>query len=819
MTTSDSRPNFFVVLGLDPAEPWDDVAYARALSNKRNLWARQVQGIKTQQATIEAQRNLGLYREIERVMRDPRAREAERQAAVWERQDALHQRRRVLADQLEDMLEKGYLLDDEYQRLAGEDAIHADDALRQRLEDAERRPRSPDGSSEQRLDQATEQNLRRYLDVVGQPDLYAVLRTVDPEAGEAMPADRLLEAAAALYQKARNTADKSRPEVGAMQNLSGIARQVLGSPDLKRRHDASLRLWSLDALLDRYESSLEIAREISSRQFEKFLREAAARGIDIAVARNDLIARFRKRGWSVDVPSAAFEAALRAEVRCPRCSRLNEPESGHCAYCGRELRGPCPSCGAATPGTARACSACGFPVGERDYVGHLVDQVEACLARGDVSGADERAAAARQLWPVPAGNSDDLSGRLRAARERIGNLRAAQEDLITRAGLLMDAKNYKAAARLLHRAVDTHPDLAGLLAECQEKIHDSDQSLRGARAPGLPGERRAELYSKAIELCADNEEALAELSQLSLSPVIPGPVSAQAHPPRMSIHEVELDSPPAEQGVVKIVCAGLNDRAPRPGAEFPEQELRFRTIGRGARDIWISEREWLRSYTLVLVLYGRCYVGECRRYARGPEVRDLRADHAGTSVRVTWTWPAPAPDGTQVSEALVAWHDGAGIGDPVNVATQQPVSRDPGAATGSYELPATGPLFVKVAAVVRHQGIAYVTSGVRAEARRPPITLRYEVRPGRGHRVKLVISVDGGRLDQLPALSLRGSIADQSARGSAAGEVARIPAGLAAPETTVRLEAVNGRRITPRSCRLFVAQDQDQVAIQIIHPA
>jgi hypothetical protein len=820
MTTDDARPNFFIILGLSPEESWDEASYARALSENCNRWARQARGGEASRAAIEAQRNLRLRREIERVMRDPRARGTERQAAMGKRQDELRRRRRVIAEQMEDMLEKGYLLDDEYERLRSEEAILADDTLRQRMEDAERRPRDRGDDNEQRLDQAIEQDLRRYLSVIGKPDLYAALRMADPEVGKAASADRLLAAADALYQEMQNAGNDGSPEAEAMRKLSGIARQVLGSPDLKRRHDAAVQHWSLDALLDRYEVSLEIARAISSRQFEKFLREAAAKGISIGVARNDLIARFRKRGWSVDMPTAAFEAKLRTEVRCPGCSRLNDPESGHCAHCGRALRHPCPRCNAAVPGTAPACSTCGFPVGERDYVEHLVGQVEACLARRDVSGADEHAAEAARLWPVPADRSDDLSDRIRAERARITDVRAAQRELIGQVDPLMDARNYQTAARLLRGAVSTHPGLGGHLQECEDAIRASDRCLRDARTPGLPDEKRAELYSKALRMCADNDEARSELSALSLSPVIPGPVSAVRHQPRMSVHEVELDSPPAERGEVKIVCAGLRDRSPQTGAEFPAGDLgRYRTIARGDRDIWISEKEWLRRYTLVLVLHGRCYAGGTRWYARGPEVVGLRAEHAGTSVRVTWTWPTDAPNGTEVSDALISWHDSAEIGDPVNAPAQQYVSRQPGTMTGLCEIPAAGRLFVKVAVVVRHQETTYVTSGVRADARRQPITLKYEVRPGRGRRAKLMISVDGGRLDQLPALYLRGRPDSGSASDNGDEEITRIPPGLAAREIPVKLEDLNGRRIEPRSCRLLAADGPGVPPVRIIDPA
>ena len=823
MTTPDgARPNFFIILGIDPAEPWDEAAFTTRLSEKRNLWARQSQGIRTHDTTQEAQRNLSYHSEIKRIMRDPREREAERAAAVQQVDDELLRRRDEIVDLLSIRLTKGFLTEEEYEKLRGEEAVQIDDSLREQLESAPRRPSSQAREEDERLDQATQQNLRGYLRMIGQPDLYAALRAVVPDIDEESPAERLLEAADELYRKARNTANKRRPEVGAMQNLAGLASRIFGSPDLRRRHDASMRLRALDVLVDRYESGMEIAQAIDSAQFERFLAEAAAKGIDIDVARGDLIARFRKRGWPVEMPSSSAEARLRAEVRCPRCSRLNDPDAAYCAGCSRALRGPCPRCGAVVTATQRACSACGFPVGERDYVEHLAEQAESRLSRGDVSGADECAAEAGLLWAVPADRCDDLSDRLRAVRARIEERRTMQRGLLDQVHPLMEARRFQAAALLLREAVGTHPDLAGLLAQCEDAIGKSRRRYRDAQAAGLAGERRAELYDEALNLCADNDDARRELSLVPLSPAIPGPVSAQGDPPPdgmgIFLHWVELDWPDPERGKASVVVAGPDGPALREGDELPETALENkRTVPRESRDRWFFAREWLRRYTLVLVMHGRCFVGGTRLYARGPEVADLRAVHEGTSVRVTWTWPTPPADDMEVLEALVTWDGSAEIGDPVNAPDQEHVARVAQAATGGCDIRATGRLFVKVAAVVRHKatGTAYVTSGVRADARRPTITVRYEVKPGLGSKAKLLLTAD--HLDRLPALVLRGRTDNRPARqGDESTDVHTIEAGAARREVPIRLDK-NGR-IHPRSCRLFVASEEDGEAVRIIDP-
>jgi hypothetical protein len=1007
MASDDTRKNFYIILGISPDEPWDEALYKRLLSEKRNEWSRLRNGIKAAPRTVDAQRNLAMHGEIQRVMADPRLRETERLDAIRQRASEMGVRRRDVADRASLMLRKGYLFQEEYDELIADEAVLADDGLRELVESAERRPSSPSPGGDTRLDAPMEQNLRQYLVIVGQPDLYAALRMTTPAVSEETPAERLLEAADELSRKARNTANKNLPEVGAMQQLGGLARAIFSSPDLKRRHDATVRLWSLDVLLDRYEGAMETARAIDARQFESFLHDAAEKGIGLTVARDALIARFSRRGWRIDMPSAEAQARVRAEVRCPRCSRLNDPDAAHCARCGRALRSPCPRCGTAAPGTQHACPACGFPVGERDYVEFLADEVEASLEKDDLSGAAEYAAKARLVWQLPKDSPDELAARLSRAREQIDAQRAALRERIDQVNVLMETRSFRAAARLLRGVAARHPSAPGLLVQCEDAIADSGRRFADARAPGLPNAQRAQLYHEALQLCADNDDARRELSRIpptpprvlratphpergvirltweaapepgcvsvvvradgirppasasgpgrhvvhgqgawedtspliglpmsyavyterdtggaiserpavldepvllavearlaavpgdrkvelswelppnatgvelrkeevatgtgrillppaggvkqrtdqqvsngvryrytavavfavplpgrgervwksrsvscdvtpTIPPSLPGPVSAAGRPPgqfALSVHEVKLDCPSVERGEVKIVVTGPGDgRPPRPGAQFHESELgtavghNFREPGE--EDIWWMDQDW-RQYTPVLVLNGRCYVGESRWYVRGPEVCGLLAEHKGTWVRVTWTWP----DEKDITEALVAWRDSPEIGDPVNVATRQYIPRLAGADTGQCDIPASRRVFVKVAVVRKGQsGDAYITSGAQTDVRRPKITLRYEV----SRRGKLVLHCD--HLEQLPDLVLYGRLDDLPTGRGAQGDkkIVAIPAGRAKQEIPSPLEGIK-----PRSCRLFVTDDLDGDAVQIIHP-
>ena len=1009
MSGEVARPNFFLILGLDPEVPWDDAVFASALSNARALWSRQRSGIKQHQTTVDARRNLGSVGEIKRVMMDPGAREAERRAALAERRDDARRQRARLTERVNLMLAKGFLYDAEYEDLQG-DLATADEALRQRVEAAQRRPLESAREDDERLDQATERNLKNNLGILGATDLYAVLREVEPGISGDSPRADLSEAADKLYRKARNTADKNRPEVGAMQELAGIARKIFGSDELMRKHTLSMLLLPLTEILERYEQALARVRAIDSRQFELFLEEAAGKGIDIARAKNAFTRYFRERNWSVEPPTASAERSLKAMVACPWCAMLNAPDLKHCANCGNPLKDECPGCGTRISASAGACPQCGFPVGQRPYAEYLAEETEACLTRGDAVGAADFLRQAAQAWPTGPKSQDPVAVRLKRAEEALEVVREQQRQAIEQINLLMESRSYRAARRQLRSLPYSSHATREMLARCEDAVRASDQRLREARRPGLPDERRAVLYLEALDHCADNGEALRELSLLPpvpprrlrveedterrvvrltwdpapdagcssvvvradgpepprsplgqhrhvvvgrglweddspligrpmsyavfterntggtvsehaavtsepvlltaepqvtarpgnrevelvwtlpenaatveiqreelpggrlvllsapedgstrrmdrnvrnevryrytvravftyqvpgrppverrsraaerevipmAPPALPGPVFARGGPPPpymdFYLHRVELSWPQVEQGEVKILRSVPGDQRPTLGQEFAAEELsRYVLVLREPIDIWMRESERTCYYTPVLAYNGRCYVGEARRYAIGPEVSDLRANHVGTSVAVTWDWP----DG--VGEALVAWDADTEPSDPVAAPLHTRVGRLGTEVAGRYDI-AVGPfgtLFVQVAAVVRVHGTEFFTSGARTSLQRRAIVLRYEILPrrGRGQRGRLVLLPDAPV--QLPALVLLGRSDDRPAdRGDQ--QIERIPPGRTDPGDLFELRSSKGIQL--RSCRLFVEDEGETGIITIVHP-
>src|SRR5947199_5481148 len=108
MATEAARPNYFLLLGIDPDAAWDDGEFERALADRKKTWTKARGGIGTKPATIAAKENFGRITHIQQTMRDPAAREQERVAARAATETERQRRVREVARTLDILLAKGF---------------------------------------------------------------------------------------------------------------------------------------------------------------------------------------------------------------------------------------------------------------------------------------------------------------------------------------------------------------------------------------------------------------------------------------------------------------------------------------------------------------------------------------------------------------------------------------------------------------------------------------------------------------------------------------------------------------------------------------
>src|SRR5258706_13734804 len=96
--TTQTRPSFFILLGLAPDGGWNQTAFEQTLRQKRGEWS--LQGAGVAKKALVARQNLALLPAITQVMTSPELREKEAKAARKELASARQAQVERLGEQL-----------------------------------------------------------------------------------------------------------------------------------------------------------------------------------------------------------------------------------------------------------------------------------------------------------------------------------------------------------------------------------------------------------------------------------------------------------------------------------------------------------------------------------------------------------------------------------------------------------------------------------------------------------------------------------------------------------------------------------------------
>jgi hypothetical protein len=515
---NDNRPNYFLLLGIDPDAPWDETAFELRLSAKRAEWSRIVlNGVTTSNAVLAAQAALDHREDIKWVMSDRAARERERADAHRRAADERERQRANLERDLRIVLSKGFLWDAEAAALRRNyPDLAADPEVAERLDSLPTRGFAEQHAVPDQLDPATANRIRALLDYLAEKSLYTLLATVDPAVGKNASLDRLSTAANALYQQTLRDMNKT-PQLSARQELAGHAMQVFRKDHDRSRYDNTLALAPVVDLITKYQVALAAVKRFEAGQVEQFLEDASAADADRDVALAMLLKHFGMLKWTVLLPPAALARTRLDQERCGACQSWNDTENQFCVVCGSRLRITCPSCDRTVSGHG-TCVHCGFPVGGFDWSRLLVRQCEELLDQQDLAGAEEKLASAKQAWPSD--GADELAVRLGQCGTRLTRLheqRAAEDEKTAgQLRMLIGQRNYHAALNRASHAPVTVPDRERTIREAEEHIREADRLCDVARRAST--RQQIDYYSQALTHCADHRRAQVALSALPPEP-------------------------------------------------------------------------------------------------------------------------------------------------------------------------------------------------------------------------------------------------------------------------------------------------------------
>jgi hypothetical protein len=417
MVTS-SRPNFFLLLGLNPDVAWEQTAFDKILRNKRSEWSRQSAGVAKK--ALVARQNLALIPKIQLIMTDQELRTQEAADARTELASARAAEIAQFEKQLAFMNAKEFVEEEEVSRFV--DAfkhLFTPAEVMNRIEVTIGQSAAAATDTPSGLDPSIARSIVERLQFLHMKTLYEFLQCSNKTATR-----ELFRAAKKLYTKLVLLSPTA--EVTAKVELAGLARDIFKSDEMRSRYDESVRQESLKWLFKELDESMTRStnKEVHEKQVMLFLDQARKDGWKEEEALSRLKEHVRLHKWIMTVPSISLDAQ---KILCPACECLNDPTQRYCAKCKQELYIDCPDCGRRVSCEFVACGNCGFAVGNRYLVDSLLEGLRELLRTNDLQQAWETVVEAEQAWRPDFGTRDARMKQIKTHKAALDSLASAHQ--------------------------------------------------------------------------------------------------------------------------------------------------------------------------------------------------------------------------------------------------------------------------------------------------------------------------------------------------------------------------------------------------------
>lgn len=549
MTTeiAPSRPNFFILLELDPNASWDQEKFENIIRTKRNEWSRQSSSIGPK--ALIAKRNLDLIPMMNKVMLDEESRKQEAKDA----RVSLNAERGALRDTFERQLaliNAATSIEEEALNnfIKAFKDILSPEEIRARIK-VQVRSGSKDAAASRQLDPTKAKKIAELLTVVKRKTLYNALQLA-----ESTDTATLFKAAEGLYNQVVHQVPKTAT-VNAITELAGLAMEVFKTEEMRLRYDESLRAAGLDHLLKDVDDFMNhsMQKTMTPEQVTLFLENAEKSNWPREEALQKLQEHGLQHRWTVEHPEASV---LVSNVKCGNCGRFNSPTDRICTNCRHELYIDCPGCGQRVVSSQRSCGNCGFDVGNHRFVDEKLDTIQRMIKVGDLKklgdfsetiksqpevgqkllevvkslpAARNGLVEAEQAWHPE--KPDVRTRRIYALKEQVDAIERMQQEVqrsvTEQLEHLAAQRQFYAARELLDKQGEFVPAQEKVEKKLliEAKIAEAQSLMKQARVPNLSPDEQVSKVRKVLKVCADSQEALDMLKKLPISP----PTHLRAH--------------------------------------------------------------------------------------------------------------------------------------------------------------------------------------------------------------------------------------------------------------------------------------------------
>jgi hypothetical protein len=300
MTISAARPNFFLLLELNPDEKWDLAVYKKALQEKNRQWNRDSDGVAKK--ALLAQVNRALLPQIREVMETATLRQKEAEEA----RELLSRRYRIENEYFEKQLIllnlKEQAEPDEIARFIKDfKHIASAESIQKRITVKILQANEQNDHEPASLDASMISNIADRLEILHMETLYDLVQCI-PQCKTAT----VFHAAEKIYTD--EVRQHSTAESTVRVELAGFAMNLFKTDEMRARYDEALRQTSLQQLLKDLEDSAKRCKikEIHPRQVLYYLKQAAKNGWKEQEALKHLKEHGRTRQWFVTIPESVL---------------------------------------------------------------------------------------------------------------------------------------------------------------------------------------------------------------------------------------------------------------------------------------------------------------------------------------------------------------------------------------------------------------------------------------------------------------------------------------------------------------------------------
>jgi hypothetical protein len=489
------RQNYYILLGLDPSIR-DNASIEKAIKDKNLQWSTECNHPPPK--GVQAKQNIEKLPDIRAVLLgDPQLRKEEAEAAESILFDQKKEKYEKLHELAFIMVEDGKISGDQLSRMVKDTGLPEAEILKElhiTVKEEEILSYKDDGIAP--LESSIANNILNGLNIVKKKDLFDFL-----DLSQTSSCRTLLEKAEKIYKETHGT--DAVPT--AKRSLIGFCRDLFKDENAKSKYQKTLRLEKFKEIYNWVDHAAS-DKVIDGKEYQKIMSACADKGIEIDEAEYRIQEYCKKKKFALIRPE---NAEFKKQIQCGICGHLNDKVDGNCAHCGNPLKIKCPKCGKEAASSAKACSGCGFSIGDMPNARPLIRDAKIELGKKNFDQVR------------------DLLAEAEAFNPKHPEIEKIKTELKRETGAIMFDKHYAAAEQALRKGdfgsamsfltqaqlADT--DKKGKIDElaarinAEEKLSKAQTAFENAKK--LSPSKQADECVAILQYCADFKPAIAYL--------------------------------------------------------------------------------------------------------------------------------------------------------------------------------------------------------------------------------------------------------------------------------------------------------------------